>query len=558
MNSESAAVYLAPSELNPWEGNPRVNDHVVDKVMHSIQRFNFGAPILARREDLMVIAGHTRLKAALKLGLERVPVRLLDLTISEAKALALADNKLSEEAQWSAGVDDVLRDLDMEEINLEGLGWSDDELAQILEENEAPDTTFEESETDYDQLPEEVEAITEPGEVVKLGNHTLYCGDCIEVMRGLEDNSVDSIVTDPPYGIGFMSKDWDCEVPGNEFAAEAFRVLKPGGHLIAFAACRTVHRLMVNVEDAGFEIRDLISWLQWQGFPKSHDVSKAIDNAAGVERRITGTTTVCGSFKQSYQVNQGYRPENHSGGYRGEREGALRRDEPESPEAKRWSGWGTALKPSQEPAVLARKPLEGTVAENVLKWGTGGLNIDGCRIPYGDMSWPGPGKDAEALTKQAFSVNSNANTGNRGGFATSGMSGGANPFSTLGRWPANIYHCPKPSRSEREKGCEELPTKTGAQAVNRKAGSKGMENPRAGAGRTAEEVKNIHPTVKPTNLMRWLVRLVTPKDGVILEPFCGSGTTLLAAELEGFNCTAIEREPKYCDIIRARFGGMNG
>ncbi len=145
MNNESAAVYLAPSDLNPWEGNPRVNDHVVDKVALSIERFQFGAPILARREDMMVIAGHTRLKAALKLGLEQVPVRLLDLTISEAKALALADNKLSEEAQWSAAVDDILRDLDMEDISLEGLGWSDDELAQILEENESPDTSFEDS-----------------------------------------------------------------------------------------------------------------------------------------------------------------------------------------------------------------------------------------------------------------------------------------------------------------------------------------------------------------------------------------------------------------------------
>jgi len=531
MNNESAAVYMAPSELNPWDANPRVNDHVVDKVVRSIQRFNFGAPILARREDMMVIAGHTRLKAALKLGLEEVPVRLLDLTISEAKALALADNKLSEEAQWSAGVDDVLRDLDMEEINLEGLGWSDDELAQILEENEAPDTSFEESETDYDQLPEDVEAITEPGEVVQLGNHTLYCGDCIEVMKGLEDNSVDSIVTDPPYGIGFMSKDWDCAVPGDEFAQEAFRVLKPGGHLIAFAACRTVHRLMINVEDAGFEIRDLISWLQWQGFPKSLDVSKAIDNAAGLERPDRVVTPPGGNkiFQPSQSVlNQGT---------------------PLTSEAKQWSGWGTALKPSQEPAVLARKPLEGTVADNVLKWGTGGLNIDACRIPFGDSSWPGPEHNTTHLASDVLE--------HRSYNATSYQFGGCYQPSDLGRWPANIYHCPKPSRSEREKGCEELEGGNPAVEHHGKE-SKGLKSPRAGTGRTGGTLGNHHPTVKPTNLMRWLVRLVTPKDGIILEPFCGSGTTLLAAELEGFNCTAIEREPKYCDIIRARFGGMNG
>jgi len=535
MKRESAAIYMAPSELNPWEANPRVNDHVVDKVALSIERFNFGAPILARKQDMMVIAGHTRLKAALKLGLERVPVRLLDLTISEAKALALADNKLSEEAQWSAGVDDVLRNLDMEEINLEGLGWSDDELAQILEENEAPDTSFEESETDYDQLPEEVEAITAPGEVVKLGNHTLHCGDCIEVMRGLEDNSVDSIVCDPPYGIGFMSKDWDCEVPGDEFAQEAFRVLKPGGHLIAFAACRTVHRLMVNVEDAGFEIRDLISWLQWQGFPKSLDVSKAIDKAAGIQpSRVTDNPT--GSLGGFGDAGWNNTPRQ------------LHYDTPTTPEAKQWSGWGTALKPSQEPAVLARKPLEGTVADNVLKWGTGGLNIDGCRIPYGDISWPGPQEGSGGWNGDPAGLN---------GAIYGTYSGKGGPRPVDGRWPANIYHCPKPSRSEREKGCEELPVSSREDVTGRKAGSAGQKHARSGMTRTGE-VKNIHPTVKPTNLMRWLVRLVTPKDGIILEPFCGSGTTLLAAELEGFNCTAIEREPKYCDIIRARFGGMNG
>lgn len=532
MNKESAAVYLPPSDLNPWEGNPRVNDHVVDKVALSIERFNFGAPILARKDDMMVIAGHTRLKAALKLGLEQVPVRLLDLTISEAKALALADNKLSEEAQWSAAVDDVLRDLDMEDISLEGLGWSDDELAQILEENEAPDTSFEESETDYDQLPEEVEAITEPGEVVQLGNHTLYCGDCIEVMRGLEDNSVDSIVTDPPYGIGFMGSHWDCEVPGDEFATEAFRVLKPGGHLIAFAACRTVHRLMVNVEDAGFEIRDLISWLQWQGFPKSLNVSKTIDKhyglledeGKGILDASTGVMTLRPHVKPSEYIPP----------------------KPQHEMAKHWSGWGTALKPAQEPAVLARKPLEGTVADNVLKWGTGGLNIDGCRIPYGDMSWPGPGH-SDTKAKQPMTHRSTSYSVFTPGFETGGH--------PIGRWPANIYHCPKPSRSEREKGCEELPQNLQRNNVTT---HNGTGNYRGIDKKPLPIVGNFHPTVKPTNLMRWLVRLVTPKDGVILEPFCGSGTTLLAAELEGFNCTAIEREPKYCDIIRARFGGVSG
>ena len=221
---------------------------------------------------------------------------------------------------------------------------------------------------------------------------------------------------------------------------------------------------------------------------------------------------------------------------------------PTTPEAKQWSGWGTALKPSQEPAVLARKPLEGTVADNVLKWGTGGLNIDACRIPYGDISWPGP---------QDGALSNHGESG--ASIATSYSLGKRTPMQTpgqkIGRWPANIYHCPKPSRSEREKGCEESPKNLQRNNVTT---HNGTGNYRGIDKKPLPIVGNYHPTVKPTNLMRWLVRLVTPKDGIILEPFCGSGTTLLAAELEGFNCTAIEREPKYCDIIRARFGGMNG
>ena len=219
-----------------------------------------------------------------------------------------------------------------------------------------------------------------------------------------------------------------------------------------------------------------------------------------------------------------------------------------SPEARRWSGWGTALKPAQEPAVLARKPLDGTVAENVLKWGTGGLNIDGCRYPGGDMAWPGPAKDGDDLRRPIGQPVNAFEWSRRQNPMLGVMSSGSN----LGRWPANIYHCPKPSRSEREDGCDDLPSMTGAQAVDRKQGSAGIDNPRAGAGRTAEHVRNHHPTVKPIRLMRWLVRLVTPPGGVLVEPFGGSGTTLIAAEREGFACVSAELEPKYCDIIRAR------
>jgi site-specific DNA-methyltransferase (adenine-specific) len=217
-----------------------------------------------------------------------------------------------------------------------------------------------------------------------------------------------------------------------------------------------VHRLTVALEDAGLEVRDQIGWLQWQGFPKSLDVSKALDKKAGAE-------------------------------------------------AKQWAGWGTALKPSTEPAILCRKPLAGTVADNVLEHGVGGINIDGCRMAYGDPAWAGP--QHETATRL---------TNNGSPFTAS--TAGTVVENTKGRWPANIYVCPKPPKSEK--------------------------------GDT-----NKHPTVKPVQLMRWLIRLVTPPGETVLEPFCGSGTTLIAAEAEGIRCVAFEREPTYCDIIRARYTG---
>jgi site-specific DNA-methyltransferase (adenine-specific) len=296
-------------------------------------------------------------------------------------------------------------------------------------------------------------------------------------------------------------------------------VLKPGGHLIAFASTRTIHRLTVSAEDAGFEIRDQIAWLQWQGFPKSLDVSKAIDQHHGAERAVVGIDHewIRRAGRDTCDDGIGMTQATF-GSAAGPNAGKI--TAPATADAKKWEGWGTALKPSQEPAILARKPLEGTVAENVLKWGVGGLNIDGCRYAYGDPAWPGPGEETATV------------------LTATGKPFGKQPpkgivSNTLGRWPANIYQCPKASRSEREAGCEELPGRSGAAAVERKEGSAGLNNPRAGAGRTAESVRNSHPTVKPIELMRWLVRLVTPEGGTVLDPFTGSGTTGIAAVLEG-------------------------
>ncbi|QDP51609.1 MAG: putative modification methylase [Prokaryotic dsDNA virus sp.] len=507
--SEAAAVYVDPSTLTPWNQNPRNNEAAIDEVAKSIQRFGFASPIVARTADGRVIAGHTRLAAALRLGLEDVPVRFLDIDEQLASALALADNKIGEIATWDdETLGQVLAELEQDGMDLGGLGWDEDELDRILEAANPPQPEpMTEDEVDWDSMPEDVPAITQAGDVIELGRHVLHCGDCIETMRGMPENSIDAIVTDPPYGIGFMSKNWDVAVPGEDWARECLRVLKPGGHLIAFAATRTVHRLTVAVEDAGFEIRDQIAHIQYQGFPKSLSVPAQLEGS----------------------------------------------------DAQRFEGYGTALKPAFEPAVLARKPLSGTVAANCLEWGTGGLNIDGCRYAYGDPAWPGPGDRPPAVPQRdnlRYSMGDGA-----------GRNGERLDVPELGRWPANIYACPKPSRSEREQGCEELPGRTGAEAVERKEGTAGLDNPRAGAGRTASEVKNYHPTVKPIRLMRWLVRLVSPPalDGVppvVLETFGGSGTTIVAAELEGVRCIGIEMEPSYCDIIRARLtdaiGGEDG
>jgi len=335
-------------------------------------------------------------------------------------------------------------------------------------------------------------------------------------MRAMPDSSIDAVVTDPPYGIGFMGKDWDCAVPGEGFAREALRVLKPGGHLIAFAATRTVHRLAVAVEDAGFELRDQIAWVQWQGFPKSHDVSKAIDAAAGVEREVVGRQKLTGTARRGVDGSSHGAARTNAADHKERLPTTINLTAPATEDAKRWQGWGTALKPAYEPAILARKPLEGTVAANVLKWGTGAINVDGCRYAPGDEAWPGP-QDNDDTRRNA-----------RGG--DNGL-GGSSTFKirarlaseqpvTAGRWPANLYHCPKPSRGERQED-------------------------------------NDHPTVKPVGIMQWLCRMITPPGGVVLDPFAGSGTTGIAACREGLDFIGIEQEADYCEIARRRIHADN-
>lgn len=537
---EPAATWVDVSDLTPWADNPRKNDgRPVEAVMDSIKRFGFAAPIIARQEDGMVIAGHTRLKAAIKLGLDRVPVRYLDLDPADSRLLALADNKLGELAEWDdEALARIVADIDGAELAL--AGFTEDDLAALIDSEPEPDfgAALEPEGAHDDELPEEVEPITKPGDVVELGPHILHCGDCIEVMQGMAENSIDAICCDPPYGLGFMGKAWDALPPGLDWARECLRVLKPGGHIVAFGGQRTIHRLTCSLEDAGFQIRELFGWLQWQGFPKSLDASKALDAHHGAEREVVGERRQRANNKENSHAAM-----NASTG------DVEQITAPATEDARTWEGYGSGLKPCLEPAIIARKPLVGTVAENLIEWGVGALNIDGCRYAYGDEAWPGPGGEVPLFSEP-----------HGGGLSVYGERSGRSQSRTgyvaaLGRWPANVYATPKASRGEREAGCEGLPGRTGAETVEREEGSAGTQSPRAGAGRTASTVRNHHPTVKPIKLMRWLTRLVGCQPGsTILDPFAGSGTTMLAAHREGFKCIAIEREPAYCDIARARLG----
>jgi DNA modification methylase len=392
-------------------------------------------------------------------------------------------------------------------------------------------------------------------EVYNSDGIQLFNGDCREVLAALPDHSVDAVVSDPPYGLSFMGKRWDYDVPSVEVWQQCLRVLKPGGHLLAFAGTRTQHRMACRIEDAGFEIRDMIAWVYGSGFPKSLDVSKAIDKAAGAEREVVGTRPLTGKARilSGADYNGGYSDE-----YRGsdkDYKEAYSITAPATEAAKQWQGWGTALKPSLEPITLARKPLEGTVAANVLQHGTGAINVDGCRL--------------EGQHTYTPRLTSNANM-NDDGWQRIGQS--ADSVTASGRWPANFIHdgskevtglfpTTAPARSgNRGKGID---GPTFRHASGEEIGVRGHNDLGGSAARffycakTSQSERgkgNNHPTVKPIDLMRYLCRMVTPPGGVVLDPFAGSGSTLLAARREGFRAIGIELSEEYCGIIRSRLG----
>lgn len=384
--------------------------------------------------------------------------------------------------------------------------------------------------------------------------------ECLIGMRMmLTDNSIDAVVTDPPYGLskqpdmnevlrhwlngddyvhtggGFMGKTWDSFVPGPSVWKEVFRVLKPGGHLLAFFGTRTYDLGALAIRLAGFEIRDQIEWVYGSGFPKSLDISKATGN-------------------------------------------------------EQWQGWGTALKPAHEPICVARKPLAGTVAENILQFGTGGMNIDGCRVHTDEiLGRPQASSQSGVMSMRLAANGYNGSSDDRGGRwpanfihdgsdevvslfpakagaaapvkgteqseVTNGIYGKFNDrvpgqfYSDSGS-AARFYYCAKASKSDRDEGVM-LAMVTGAEMTGREPDTDGLNSPRAGAGRTSG-ARNNHPTVKPTALMQWLVRLVTPPGGKVLDPFTGSGSTGKACAIEGFEFIGFEMDPHYCEIAKQR------
>ena len=350
-----------------------------------------------------------------------------------------------------------------------------------------------------------------------MDKFTLYNDDCLNTLKTMEDNSIDSCVTDPPYGLSFMGKAWDYDVPKKEIWQEVFRVLKPGAHLLAFFGSRTYHRGVLPIEDAGFDIRDQIMWLYGSGFPKSHNIG---------------------------------------------------------------NGWGTALKPAHEPIVVARKPPEDSVARNVEKYGTGAINIDGCRTETKGMKWEKPRggiwkTDSEAEAKlvenelgrwpaniihdgsdEVVSGFPNAASGTSNGNAATGVSGNITPMrrgTLISRndsgSAARFFYSAKASKADKDEGLDCFLAK---KSVYFQTGGGASGKPSSlSAGRNTE-YKNIHPTVKPTDLMKYLCRLVTPKGGIVLDPFMGSGSTGKAAIQEGFGFCGIEMSEEYFEIAKAR------
>lgn len=405
--------------------------------------------------------------------------------------------------------------------------------------------------------------------------YKLFLGDCLEKLDSLEENSVDAIVTDPPYGLAFMNKKWDYDIPSVDIWKKCLRVLKPGGYLLSFGGSRTYHRIAVNIEDAGFEIRDTIMWVYGSGFPKSHNIGLKIDKKFGHPDRGRAIPAASTHFP--------------NGRYAEDKE-KLTSNKVEQYEAKtelgkKYNGYGTALKPAHEPIIMARKPFKGTVTDNVLQYGTGAINIDGCRVgdeiisthnaPPGTFAGgePDRGSDTNSYSQhtgrwpanfihdgsqevlELFPETKSGKMTSEHNRHTDGSPNGIygkfdvnHPLSeTYGDSgsAARFFYCAKTTKIDRNEGCESLEEKQYSSDGRKKE----IEN---AFQRNKSVSYNNHPTVKPTELMRYLVRLVTPSEGIVLDPFLGSGSTGKAALLEGMKFIGIEREEDFYNIAEKR------
>ena len=361
--------------------------------------------------------------------------------------------------------------------------------------------------------------------------------DCLDAMKRMPDCCIDAIVTDPPYGLSFMGKNCYHGVPGVEFWKEALRVAKPGAHLLSFGGTRTFHRIACAIEDAGWEIRDTIMWVYGSGFPKSMDISKAIDKKLGAERNVIGKNTSRHGGGNGTLFGGGIGPET---GYI---------TEPSSDEAKKWNGWGTCLKPAYEPVIMARKPLEGTVVDTVMKYGTGGINIDECRVPSDKpVVIHSPAKDT---LYDSGHKDLGTWTDNRGRFPANVIHDGSDEVVEL--FPDNVkggtWNNTKGARHFENNG---KPTEYTNKGSDNSVGSAARFFYCAKASKSEKGKDNPHPTVKPLELMKYLIKMVAPENALVLDPFMGSGSTGVAAIQIGRRFIGVEKEEEYFNYAKKR------
>lgn len=638
---EIVFVPISEIKLNPKNRNKHPKDQI-DQLAVIIRYQGFRDPVTISKLSGYLIAGEGRYLAAKKLGATHIPTIYQDFANADQEyAYGISNNAI---ASWS--------DLDLSMINLDlpDLGPFDISLLGIKDfvveplDKLEPEVKDQEDENEkFDHIPEKIEPRTEAGNQFRIGSHKLSCSDCLEFLKTLESDSCDSLLSDVPAGISFMNKKWDDNKGGrdewikwlSEVMKEALRVLKPGAHGLVWSLPRTSHWTASALEDAGFEIRDVITHVFGSGFPKSLDVSKTIDKAAGVEREVIGENT-----KAKQQTGQ------KGTNSFGDRDQNLYITAPSTDAAKQWSGYGTALKPASENWILVRKPLSAdTVAENVLKYGCGAINIDASRVAsntaieagrgdrdardtgiYGKYNgtgqrefqtqgrWPSNfilshnSDCVEVGTKEVKGSNDPRRKDgilNSGGIFGTGESkrevtnfNNIHGTETVSTWEctegcavaeldgqsgnrdsrifshrglnnkvysqsnkqitpqgytdsggaSRFFYCAKPSRSEKNEGLDGMPEVEMDIGDERPSGNSWERR-----GRQASLPRaNHHPTVKSIALMTYLARMITPQKGIVLDPFAGSGTTLVICEKLGFTCYASEMNPEYCDIILAR------